>query len=121
MTVESLVQRVEKATTHRRALAYRLETVHGLTADDSVSVAVLMLGRESTPEQTRARFDAWLCHALFDAWGDLAKGDAVLALRGALMAREYLGRIGGCYPSPAIHDAASALQNAIEDAIGGRS
>jgi hypothetical protein len=66
-------------------------------------------------DPTRQRFTRWLGESLVWAIREYLAGRPVYAMRGLLQAKEYLGRIGGFYPSPVTHDAAIALQNAIED------
>jgi hypothetical protein len=66
-------------------------------------------------DETRQRFTRWLGESLAWAIREHLAGRPVHAMRGLLQAKEYLGRIGGFYPTPVTHDAAIALQNAIED------
>lgn len=68
---------------------------------------------------TDAQFRDWLGEHLVLAFGDLERGDHLLAFRSLLLCREYVGRLGGFAPSPPISDALLALRNAIEDHIQG--
>lgn len=70
-------------------------------------------------EPDKQRFTRWLGESLAWALAEQQAGRYREAMRGLLQAREYLGRIGGFWPSPIAHDAAIALQNELESRLGG--
>ena len=67
-------------------------------------------------ETPNVRFSMWLGESLALAWKDIAQGETLLAFRGLLQVKEYVGRIGG-YPPGYIADAILALRNELEAAV----
>lgn len=83
---------------------------HLLMMLDTAEMKDSVAGNDNPP----IRFKRWLFESLLCALADLESGDAVLAFRSILAAREYLGRIGGFYPTPVSHDCAIHVQQEIE-------
>ena len=65
------------------------------------------------------RWVSWLAESLLSGFHFLESGEIKIALRCALQVREYLGRVGGFWPNPTLHDAYIELQNQIENRIAG--
>ena len=97
---------------YKRAMAYRMSAVWGL---EPATPRVLSYDYPSAKD----RYDAWLHDSLYTAFDDLEKGDVLLAFRGLLLARQYVGMCGGFNPGGHSGDAAGALRNEIERVING--
>lgn len=65
------------------------------------------------------RFSRWTAEKLIEALQDLPKGEPVYAFRSYCQAREYVGRLGGFWPAPVVHDAAIFVQNRLESYVRG--
>jgi len=73
------------------------------------------------PQETEPRFRKWLFESLLYALAELEDGgDTVIAMRCLLQVHNYLGRLGGFWPTAVSHDAAIFIQNALEDRIRAR-
>ncbi len=68
------------------------------------------------PQEKEARYRLWLSASLLAGLRALPS-DPVLALRCSLQAADYVGRMGGFWPTPQLGDAFLVLRNALEDAL----
>lgn len=64
----------------------------------------------------KQRFEIWALDSLLFAIVSLDRGDTVMALRCALQAAEYVGRLGGFWPFQC-DGAYLTIRNALEDAL----
>lgn len=68
-------------------------------------------------ETTDLQYEAWIYESLHACAEALERGERVLAFRCILQAHRYQGRASGHWPTPATHDAFSALKQSIEDLL----
>lgn len=116
MTIKdpALAQYARYVDSYLASLGHTYDTVGQYIADD-----------ETTPDARVTRFRLWIGESLRYAIQELDCGNHVegrkpdirVVLRCLLQVREYVGRVGGFYPSPHIHDTASFLQNAVESKV----
>ncbi len=75
------------------------------------------VGASETASQRDSRFRHWMAESLEQAIDGIEKHDYLYAMRCWAQQKEYVGRLGGAYPHPRLHDCASSVQLAIEDFI----
>lgn len=63
------------------------------------------------------KWRAWCVESVFAAIEAFEASDPILALRCTLQAADYVGRLGGYWPTPSMGDAFIALRNELELAV----